>query len=80
MQKKVEEKRKELEKNQGETYPGTVSENLNVSQDPYGRRSSVRTPPDQRYFEKVYFLSLKIVNNNDNDNLTLERRGEDLLR
>ena len=64
MQKRVEEKKKELEKYKEEspnfaTCTGIKNENLNVSSH-HSRRSSIRTPRNQRYFEKVYFL--KILN------------------
>ena len=64
MQKRVEEKKKELEKNKEETPHFTTStgiknENLNVSSEHHSRRSSsIRTPRNQRYFEKVHFLDI----------------------
>ena len=61
MQKRVEEKKKELEKNKEEapnfTSTGIKNENLNVSSDHHSRRTSIRTPRNHRYFEKVYFLN-----------------------
>ena len=58
MQKKVEEKKKELEKTKGETSAGVLKEN--VSCEHYGRRSSIRTPNRNiRYFEKVKFFITK---------------------
>ena len=62
MQKRVEEKKKELEKNKEEspnfttTTTGLKYENLNVSRDQHS--SSIRTPRNHRYFEKVYFLNI----------------------
>ena len=65
MQKRVEEKKKELEKNKEEspnfttTTTGLKYENLNVSSEHHSRRrSSIRTPRNHRYFEKVYFLNI----------------------
>ena len=64
MQKRVEEKKKELEKTKEETSnfsttTGIKNENLNVSSEHHSRRrSSIRTPRNHRYFEKVYFLNI----------------------
>ena len=51
MQKKVEEKKKELEKNKGEISSTVMHENFNVSC--HSRQSSIRTPRNLRYYEKV---------------------------